>query len=346
MSAPLPPMLASDPFARSHAPPVLAVRDCVKTYPGVRALAGVNFEIGTGEVRALLGKNGAGKSTLVKVLAGVIMPDQGDVRVENQVVRLTSPQVAREHGIAIVNQELAIVPELSVAENIYLGRWSEASGRRGLVNRGMLEQKATAQLAELGVTLDPKAKAGRISIAHQQIVEIARALSFRPRVLILDEPTSSLPATEVDRLLDLVTRLASPGMSIIYVSHRMDEIPRIADSVTILRDGRHVATQPIADLDTAEIVRLMTGGASPEFARGARQARQAPVVLRVTDVSDTKLQQCQLRPASRRGSRPRGPARIGPHQAPQDDLRPVAAGHRRYRRGWRERTGQTRRDAR
>ena len=154
----------------------LSVRDCAKAYPGALALAGIDFDIAPGEVRALLGKNGAGKSTLVKILAGDIRPDRGDIRVAGELVHLTSPQAARDLGIGLVNQELAIVPELSVAENIYLGRWSEASGRRAFVTRSVLEEKAAAQLAELGVPLDPKAKAGRVSIAHQQIVEIARAL--------------------------------------------------------------------------------------------------------------------------------------------------------------------------
>ena len=271
------------------APRVLAVRNCVKAYPGVQALAGVDFEIATGEVRALLGKNGAGKSTLVKILAGIVTPDSGEVLVGEEVVRLTSPQAARERGIAIVNQELAIVPELSVAENIFLGRWREASGDGVLLSRNAVEEKARAELAALGTYLDPTIKAGRISIAHQQIVEIARALSFRPRVLILDEPTSSLPATEVDLLLALVRRLASRGMSIIYVSHRMDEIPKVAHSVTVLRDGRHVATEPMAALSTAEVVRLMTGGAIAEAVSNRPAAAASPVVLRVSGLADAKL---------------------------------------------------------
>jgi sugar transport system ATP-binding protein len=267
---------------------VLTVRDCAKAYPGAVALAGMDFSIAAGEVRALLGKNGAGKSTLVKILAGVVRPDAGEIRMRGEVVHLTSPQIARDLGIGLVNQELAIVPELSVAENIYLGRWSQASGRRALVTRSVLEQKAAAQLAELGVDLDPQAKAGRIAIAHQQIVEIARALSFEPRVLILDEPTSSLPAAEVDYLLGMVKRLASRGVAIIYVSHRMDEIPKIADSVTILRDGRHVCTRPISELNTGEIVRLMTGGETPDFVHGSGPSLGA-VTLRVDNVSDEKL---------------------------------------------------------
>ena len=267
---------------------VLTVRDCAKAYPGAVALAGMDFSIAAGEVRALLGKNGAGKSTLVKILAGVVRPDAGEIRMRGEVVHLTSPQIARDLGIGLVNQELAIVPELSVAENIYLGRWSQASGRRAFVTRSVLEQKAAAQLAELGVDLDPQAKAGRIAIAHQQIVEIARALSFEPRVLILDEPTSSLPAAEVDHLLGMVKRLASRGVAIIYVSHRMDEIPKIADSVTILRDGRHVCTRPISELNTGEIVRLMTGGETPDFVHGSGPSLGA-ATLRVDNVSDEKL---------------------------------------------------------
>ncbi|MDQ0391756.1 sugar ABC transporter ATP-binding protein [Labrys monachus] len=269
--------------------PVLAVRECFKAYPGVQALDGVNFEIAAGEVRALLGKNGAGKSTLVKILAGITTPDRGDVLVGGEVARLESPHSARERGIAIVNQELAIVPELSVAENIYLGRWSEASGQRGFVRPAVLEAKAARQLAELGVDLDPRTKAGRISIAHQQIVEIAKALSFRPRLLILDEPTSSLPASEVERLLALVRHLSSRGIAIIYVSHRMDEIPKIAHSVTVLRDGRHIATRPIGEMPTAEVVRLMTGGASTAFAPTPRTASLGEVALRVSNLSDEKL---------------------------------------------------------
>lgn len=267
---------------------VLGVRDCAKAYPGALALAGIDFSILAGEVRALVGRNGAGKSTLVKILAGVVRPDRGEIRLAGEVVHLTSPHAARDLGIGLVNQELAIVPELSVAENIYLGRWGDASGRRGFVNRAVLEQKAAAQLSELGVELDPQAKAGRISIAHQQIVEIARALSFRPRVLILDEPTSSLPVTEVDHLLEMVKRLAARGVAIIYVSHRMDEIPRIAHSVTVLRDGRHVCTRPIGELNTAEIVRLMTGGETPSFVHSSRSGTDA-VALRVEGVFDEKL---------------------------------------------------------
>jgi len=283
---PTPSRVDRDATGQVEASSAVAVRDAWKSYPGVKALMSVDFSIQPGEVRALLGKNGAGKSTLVKILAGIVVPDSGEVLVGGNAVSLSSPNAARDQGIAIVNQELAIVPGLSVAENIYLGRWSQASGLRAFTSRRVLEEKAAAQLAELGVHLDPSMKAGRVSIAHQQIVEIARALSFRPKVLILDEPTSSLPAAEVDLLLALVRRLASRGMSIIYVSHRMDEIPKIANSVTILRDGRHIATQPVANLSTAEVVRLMIGSQEPDFVRRSKGPEERPVVLRVAGVSD------------------------------------------------------------
>ena len=198
---------------------------------------------------------------------------------------LASPLAARDHGIAIVHQELTVVPELTVAENIYLGRWSEVSGKRGFISPHILERKAAAQLAELGIEIDCSAKVGRIPIAHQQVVEIARAISYRPKVLILDEPTSSLPAAEVSLLLSLIRRLAGQGMSIIYVSHRMDEIPQIAQSVTVLRDGRLVATEPAGKVTTAEVVRLMIGGEVPTPVERNRAMGEQPVVLTVEGLS-------------------------------------------------------------
>ncbi|MDQ2764841.1 MAG: sugar ABC transporter ATP-binding protein [Pseudomonadota bacterium] len=173
-----------------------------------------------------------------------------------------------------------------MAENVYLGRWSEHSARGGLIDTRKLERKAARELAELGIDLDTAGKAGRLSIAHQQVVEIARALSYRPRLLILDEPTSSLPAAEVSRLLSLVRRLASQGIAVIYVSHRMDEIPKVADSVTVLRDGRHVSTERSADCTTADVIRLMTGGGGPDAPpRPVPATEVQPVVLRVNGLS-------------------------------------------------------------
>ncbi|GHF17437.1 galactose/methyl galactoside import ATP-binding protein MglA [Amycolatopsis deserti] len=247
--------------AARGAPVRLAVRGLVKNYPGVRALDEVDFDLAAGEVRALLGKNGAGKSTLVKILSGALRPDAGRVELDGRAVQLAGPAEARAAGIATVHQELSLVPELTVAENLLLGRWREAGARGPFINSAAMAAYAERHLATLGVAIDPKAKVGALSVAQQQMVEIARALSYGGKVLILDEPTSSLPAVEVAALLDLVRRLATDGLSVVYVSHRMDEIPQVADSVTVLRDGRHVATRPISEANTARIVDMMTGGA-------------------------------------------------------------------------------------
>lgn len=267
--------------AAREAVPALAAEGLTKTYPGVRALSAVDLALRRGEVRALLGKNGAGKSTLVKVLSGAIRPDAGRVAIEGEVVRLTSTADARNAGIATVYQELSLVPELSVAENIMLGRWPTV-GRKGIggINRQTMRERAQEALAQLDVDLKPHRRVSALSVAERQVVEIAKALSFRPKVLILDEPTSSLPGHEVDVLLELVRRLAARGMAVVYVSHRMKEIPRVADSVTVLRDGRLVATLPVADTSTADIVKMMTGG-SWERSSFAANAATDEVVLRV-----------------------------------------------------------------
>jgi ABC-type sugar transport system ATPase subunit len=229
-----------------------------KAYAGVQALQGVDFRVATGEIRALLGKNGAGKSTLVNILSGAETPDAGTLAIAGRAVGVFAPAHANALGVATVHQELSLVPELSVAENILLGRWHRHR-RWGLVDPASLRREAAGVLAGFGVDIDPAAKVRSLSIAQQQLVEIARGLSLAPRVLILDEPTSSLPASEVEMLLQTLRRLAARGVAVIYVSHRMDEIPRIAHGVTVLRDGRHIETRPIAEAPTAEMVRLMTG---------------------------------------------------------------------------------------
>jgi ABC-type sugar transport system ATPase subunit len=265
-------------------PPAVAVTGLTKAFPGVQALRGVDLSLAAGEVRALLGKNGAGKSTLVKILSGAQQPDAGRVELAGAPVVLPSPAAARDLGIATVHQELSLVPELSVAENVLLGRWRRATPRSVLLAPRALREAARAVLDELEVDLDPATPVGRLGIAQQQTVEIARALSYRPRLLVLDEPTSSLPADEVDVLLRLVRRLAASGVAVVYVSHRMDEIPRVADSVTVLRDGRHLATRPIAEADTRTIVDLMTGGAVHEHRPATGTAPDGPPVLSVRDL--------------------------------------------------------------
>ncbi len=255
-----------------------------KSYPGVQALKGVTFSVAAGEVRALLGKNGAGKSTLVKVLSGAVVPDSGTLEIGGREVDQFTPATASALGVATVYQELNLVPELSVAENILLGRWREHSHGL-LVDHQSMRREAHRILADFGVDLDPAAKVGALSIAEQQIVEIARGLSFQPKVLILDEPTSSLPACEVEILLRTVRALAQRGVAVIYVSHRMEEIQQIADSVTVLRDGQHVGTLPIASAPTSEVVRLMTGDSTPLTHHKHAQRGSDAVALKVKNLA-------------------------------------------------------------
>ena len=255
-----------------------------KSYPGVLALKGVDFRVGVGEVRALLGKNGAGKSTLVKILSGVEAPEAGTLEVAGRAVQTFSPRHANALGVATVHQELSLVPELSVAENILLGRWR--GHRRGpFIDHAAVRREASTVLSEFGVEIDPAAKVRKLSIAQQQLVEIARGLSFKPRVLILDEPTSSLPASEVEMLLRTIVLLSQRGVAVIYVSHRMDEIQRLAHSVTVLRDGQHIDTVPIARAPTSEVVRLMTGCAGSQTVPERAASKRGRVALKASGVT-------------------------------------------------------------
>lgn len=253
----LPPVGGSPP---SPTEPVLIAEGLAKRYPGVVALGGVDFSLMPGEVRALLGKNGAGKSTLVKILSGAIRPDRGTIRLAGKPVTFADTAAAQAAGIAIVYQELSLVPGLGVAENIMLGRWRRTT-RFGIptIDWRAMVAEASAALETLGIAIPLDLPVDRLSIANQQLIEIAKAVSFRPRVLILDEPTSSLPQQEVEVLLALVRRLAAQGVAVVYVSHRMQEIPRIADSLTVLRDGLEVGTLTIAAAPTEKVTRMMIG---------------------------------------------------------------------------------------
>jgi ABC-type sugar transport system ATPase subunit len=257
------PTVASDLRGSSSAAqigtPALQMTDIGKTYPGVVALEDVEFTLGRGEVRALLGKNGAGKSTLVRIISGVERPDNGRIRLDGREVSPRTPGEARGLGIATVFQELSVIPDLSVAENISLGRWPL---RRGVIDRRRLRDRARASLGRLGRRLDLDTRMGTLSVADQQVVEIARALSQDARILLLDEPTSSLPQHEVETLIRLVRSVAQQGVAVVYITHRLDEVTRVADSVTVLRDGHLIATQAMADTSMGTMVSQMVGGAS------------------------------------------------------------------------------------
>ena len=250
-----------------------------KAYPGVVALSDVDFSVARGEVRALLGKNGAGKSTLVKIIAGVERPDAGTILLDGKPVAFRSPADGIGAGIATVHQELSVIGEMSAAENIFLGRWPRRAGR---VDWARMNREAGEALAGLGLGIDPRRSAGRLPMAERQLLEIARALSQGARLLILDEPTSSLMVHEVDRLVDVVRSVSEQGTAVIYISHRMDEIRRVATSVTVMRDGAQVGTDTIDVMPSSRVIELMLGSAAVgERAPPAQAATARRVVMSV-----------------------------------------------------------------
>jgi ribose transport system ATP-binding protein len=240
------------------APPLLRMRGIVKRFPGVRALDGVDLDVAAGEVHCLLGQNGAGKSTLIKVLAGAHRPDAGEVHWDGRPVDFASPQAAVQAGIATIYQELDLVPGLSVAENVFLGH---EPARMGFTRPRELESRARALLRRLGhPEIPPGRELGRLSAAGQQVVSMARALSRRARLIVMDEPSAVLDPEEVDNLFRVVRELTADGVAVVYISHRLEEIRRIGDRVTVLKDGRTVARNlPAPRTPTAEVIRLMTG---------------------------------------------------------------------------------------
>ncbi len=240
------------------APPLLTMEGISKTFPGVRALEDANLRVESGEIHALIGKNGAGKSTLIRVLGGVYQPDEGRILIAGQEVKLATPRAAIAQGIALVHQELSLVPKLSVAENIFLGRW-RVDGGFWNIQWNNLRREAGDILHRLTSEIDPRSRVGNLSVAQQQCVEIAKALSRGPRILVMDEPTSSLSNQDGDRLLKVVKALASSGVTIIFISHRLAEVEQVADKITVLRDGRTVGTSERGKMDRAGIVRLMLG---------------------------------------------------------------------------------------
>ena len=244
---------------RSPAPGavVLALEDVGKSFGAVAALRGAQLELRAGEAHALVGENGAGKSTLVKVLAGVHGPDTGRVLLDGQPVHLDNPAAARAAGIAVIYQEPTLFPDLSVAENIFMGRQPLGSGRR--IDRRELHARCAALFERLGVRLDPERPARGLSIADQQMVEIAKALSFDARVLVMDEPTAALSGVEVERLFTVARALRDGGAAVLFISHRFEEVFDLCDRITVMRDGQWVATDDAADLTVDQVVRLMVG---------------------------------------------------------------------------------------
>jgi ribose transport system ATP-binding protein len=266
--------------------PILNLEAITKQYPGVLALDEIDFSLDKGEVRALLGKNGAGKSTLVKILSGAVRPDEGRIHINGDWVQINNPRQAFDHGICTVYQEMSLVPGLSVAENILLGRWPR---RRflgvGTIDRKAIRRQARKALEQLDMEFDLDEKVSRLTVAEQQLVEIAKALSFDPRVLILDEPTSALASEEVETLHRVVRRLASQGRAIIYVTHRLQEVPHVADSVTVLRDGRMMGTISVQEATPERIASMMIGKDWEREAKSYSETEKGTVELEVRNLT-------------------------------------------------------------
>jgi ribose transport system ATP-binding protein len=268
------------------AAPALEMRGVRKAFPGVVALDDVDLTLHAGDVHMLLGENGAGKSTLMKILSGAYRKDAGEIRIDGQAVDIGSPRDALALGIRVIYQELNLVPQLSVAENIFLGampaRWA------GVVDWPALYDRASHLLTDLGLdatTLDARTPVSRLGMAQRQMVEIAKALrSSDARILVMDEPTSSLTSREVTQLFSLIERLTARGVAIVYITHRLDEVFRIGRRVTVLRDGRHVTTRLLSDVNVPELVRLMANRDLSEHFPKVRAAR-GPELLRVEHVS-------------------------------------------------------------
>ena len=238
----------------------LEMRDVVKTFPGVKALDHAKLQLKPGTVHALMGENGAGKSTLMKCMFGIYHMDEGKVIYEGEEVQIKGPLDALERGIAMVHQELQPIPERSIGENIYVGRYpTKKYGPVTVIDHNKMYADATKVLKEVHLNFDPHAKLGSLSVSQMQLVEIAKAVSADCKVLILDEPTSSLTAAEVEALFTIVDELRAKGVSIVYISHKMDEILRISDEVTIMRDGQYIGTWEAKELTTDMIITKMVG---------------------------------------------------------------------------------------
>jgi ribose transport system ATP-binding protein len=261
---------------------LVEMTDISKSFPGVHALDNARFELRRGEVHALVGENGAGKSTLMKVLAGIYKRDGGSIRVKGEEVEIANPKAAQDLGIAIIHQELNLAGHLTVAQNIFIGR----EPRRGFVlNEKALNRKAEELFEELHIHLDPRARVSSLAVAQQQMVEIAKAFSYNPDVLIMDEPTAALTETEIDELFRITRHLRERGHGIVHISHRLEELKKISDRVTVMRDGRFIDTVITADVGIQDIISMMVGRTIFEEAPDLPENPSQEVVLEVRNLN-------------------------------------------------------------
>ena len=273
---------------------MLAVAGIHKSFPGVQALAGVDLDVRAGEIHALVGENGAGKSTLTKIIAGVQPADSGEITLNGQVVRWQGPAQAKAAGIHVIYQEFVLFPHMSVAENVFLGRMPR--NRVGLIDHRLAERRAAEILTRLGVTLDVRQPVGGLTVADQQMVEIAKAMIDTPKVLILDEPTAVIAGREVELLFERLRKLRDDGVAIVYISHRLEEIFTLCDRLTVIKDGRWIATRSVGSVTRDELITLMVGrDLSHLFPPHERSPEQPKVVLSATDIRlGTRVRGCSI----------------------------------------------------
>ena len=255
---------------------LLEVRNISKSFPGVVALDDVSLRVERGTVHALIGENGAGKSTLMNIIAGIVPADAGALLLAGRTLQLRSPRQALEHGIAMIHQELNLMPSMSVAENIWIGR--EPVNAFGLISHRELHRRTRALLERLAIDLDPQAEVRALSIANRQLVEIARALSYDSLLLIMDEPTSALAERDAARLFAIIRQLKAQGKAVLYITHRMEELGEVADAITVLRDGRYIGTDRCGNLTRAQMIRMMCGRELAHIYPARRSAPGAPVL--------------------------------------------------------------------
>jgi len=267
---------------RGNVTPHISVQHITKRYPGVVALSDVSIDIARGELHSICGENGAGKSTLMKILSGVITEYEGGLLIDGKPVRFSGTRQAEARGVSIIHQELNLVEELSAAANVFLGR--ERMNLLGMLDNRAMEEEAAALLRDLECHINPRQLAGEMRVGDQQLIEIAKALSLRSEILIMDEPTSALTETEVERLYRVIDNLRKRGVTILYISHKMDEIFRLSSHITVLRDGKHVTTVERDDTNPTEVTRCMVGRQieALEFGGGRTPGK---AVLQVRDLS-------------------------------------------------------------
>lgn len=263
--------------------PLLQVQNISRSFPGVKALSDVNFSVEAGEVHALVGENGAGKSTLLSIMNGLLQPDEGQILAEGRTLTLGGPADAIAQRLAMVHQELVLCPNLTVAENVFLGRENEVSWGSG--KRLKIVARTQALIDEIRVDLDPNALVGSLSLNEQQIVEICRALSSRPKVIVFDEPTASLDDEQTENLLEIIKKLRESGLGIVYVSHRLKEIFSIANRITVLRDGNVVGTTNVEDINEQKLVSMMVGREYDPSFMSYRERALGEVALEVRNLS-------------------------------------------------------------